>query len=299
VHYGLLILSVLHHSAGTSSNNSVSFMHNPAGQIASRTQSNDAVYSWTGVSANRANSIDELIPDQVRDITSVSGNAYSYDANGNLTTGDPVWSFSYDAENKLKLATANNGATVALAYQPDNMLTSTTESSGNVTTNFLYDGGSLVAEYNSSGTLLRRYVPGPGLDEPLVWFEGSAASTAASTAKYFHADIQGSITAVSEANGTVHSTYAYGPYGEPSRLTGSRFRYTGQITLPGVRLNYYKARMYSPLLGRFLQTDPIGTAGGMNIYGYVGGDPVNNMDPSGLIYTLRGGCGSHIHIVAA
>jgi hypothetical protein len=55
-----------------------------AGQIASRTQSNDAVYSWTGVSANRSNSIDGL-----NRITSVSGNAYSYDANGNLTTGDP------------------------------------------------------------------------------------------------------------------------------------------------------------------------------------------------------------------
>jgi hypothetical protein len=95
-----------------------------------------------------------------------------------------------------------------------------------------------VAEYNSAGTLLRRYVPGPGMDEPLVWFEGAAASTAASAAKYFHADIQGSINAVSEAGGTVHSTYAYGPYGEPSRLTGSRFRYTGQITLPGVGLNY-------------------------------------------------------------
>jgi RHS repeat-associated protein len=70
--------------------------------------------------------------------------------------------------------------------------------------------------------------------------------------------------------------------GEPSRITGSRFRYTGQITLPGVGLNYYKARMYAPLLGRFLQTDPIGTAGGMNIYGYVGGDPVNGTDPWGL-----------------
>jgi uncharacterized protein RhaS with RHS repeats len=170
------------------------------------------VYSWTGVSANRANSIDGL-----NRITSVSGNAYSYDSNGNLTTGDPVWSFSYDAENKLKLATANNGATVALAYQPDNMLTSTTESSGNVTTSFLYDGGSLVAEYNGS-TLLRRYVPGPSMDEPLVWWEGPG--TAANTAKYFHADIQGSITAVSEAGGTVHSTYAYGPGACPGEGRG-------------------------------------------------------------------------------
>jgi RHS repeat-associated protein len=157
-----------------------------------------------------------------------------------------------------------------------------------VVTSFLYDGTDLVGEYNSAGTLLRRYVPGPGVDEPLAWFEGSAASTAAATARYFHADALGSIVAVSDASGAAHSTYSYGPYGEASRLSGSRFKYTGQITLPGVGLNYYKARMYAPLLGRFLQTDPIGTAGGMNIYGYVQGDPVNHVDPTGH------GCGTRL-----
>jgi RHS repeat-associated protein len=59
------------------------------------------------------------------------------------------------------------------------------------------------------------------------------------------------------------------------------FQYTGQIWLPELGVYSYKARMYDPKLGRFLQMDPIGYGDGMNMYAYVGADPVNSRDPSG------------------
>ena len=61
------------------------------------------------------------------------------------------------------------------------------------------------------------------------------------------------------------------------------FRYTGQAALSAVGLYYYKARIYDPKLGRFLQTDPLGYSAGMNLYAYVGNDPANNGDPLGLL----------------
>ena len=144
--------------------------------------------------------------------------------------------------------------------------------------NLTYDGSDLVAEYDAANALQRRYVHGPGVDELLVVYEG-ATTTAKS---WLYKDHLGSIVATADATGASTALYSYGPYGEPNTTSGQRFRYTGQQLIGGLGLYYYKARFYSPTLGRFLQTDPIGTADDMNLYAYVGGNPVNFNDPSGL-----------------
>jgi RHS repeat-associated protein len=201
----------------------------------------------------------------------------AYDFNGNLVTkteGATVTSLSYDALNRMIQAAKTGLSTQTYAY--DDSGRRIQKSIGGIATNFLYGGPDIVAEYAATwGTPTAQYTHGPNTDDPII-------RATATSAQYFHQDGLGSVMAVTNNLGGTDATQRFDAWGNKvaSTGTGPRYGYTGREP-EETGLTYYRARYYDPTIGRFTQRDPIGLNGGINQYAYVGGNPINLVDPTG------------------
>jgi len=210
--------------------------------------------------------------DQSNRLTTRSGATLIYDNNGNLTS-DGVNTYTWNARNEL-VSISGPGLTASFQYDATGHRVS--KSVNGTSTSYLYDGVNIVQEL--SGATPTANMLTSGIDNVMTRNDASGTRVPL-------ADALGSTLALADDNGTLQTQYTYDPFGNTTSAgagSANSSRYTSRED-DGTGLYYYRARYYSPLLQRFISEDPIGFGGGdANLYAYVGNDPVNSGDPSGL-----------------
>ena len=220
-------------------------------------------------------------------LTADANYTYQYDDNGNLTrktflTTGNYSQFTYDAENRLTkvedFAVGNPTAFATSTYRYDGLGRRIEKVANGQTKRYIYDGEDILLEYDGANVLQTRYTHGPGIDEPI-------AVTKAGSTFFYHQDGLGSVTGLTDSAGVMAKSYSYDAYGTIVDQTGTveqPYTYTGREFDSESGLMYYRARYYDPRTGRFLQKDPIGFIGGINLYEYVKSQPTKRNDPFGL-----------------
>jgi RHS repeat-associated protein len=225
--------------------------------------------------------------------------AFPYDNNGNQLgkniSGPFGTSCSWDALNRLvqvhKQAIPSDPLVVSnYVYNGDNLRVK--KAVGTVVTNYLFDGLQVLAETDASGNTKTLFNPGISVTDN----KGN---------KYFYLwDGHGDVANLIDKDGNIVDAYSYDPFGKTTGVTknSNGSRYVGLLDVfsdDDSGLLYMWNRWYDPDLGRFLNRDPLGLAGGdLNLYRYAANNPLTKVDPFGL-YTFidvhTGGVG-HINI---
>jgi RHS repeat-associated protein len=206
---------------------------------------------------------------------------YEYDANGNLDTvtlGSDVRDHTWDYENRLTRLTVGGNV---YEYKYDGLGNRVSRKVNGLETRYVVDPRGLptvLAETDADGNVTAYYVYGLGLISKI---------TPSDQVYYYHFDGIGSTAAISDSSGSIVNNYAYDEFGkllDQVEAVANPFKYVGQYGVmdEGNGLLYMRARYYDPEVGRFISKDPIGFAGGLNLYSYVGNSPLSRIDPSGL-----------------
>jgi RHS repeat-associated protein/uncharacterized repeat protein (TIGR02543 family) len=213
--------------------------------------------------------------------------SYSYDPAGNLT-GDGTFSYSYNAAGR-RIATTDTttGQTTHYGYDALGQRISKTNA-GNTSQYFYDEQGHLTGEYNATGQLIQEIIWLGDL--PVAVLKPAMPASATADLYYIHADHLGTPRKITRPNDNrvvwSWESEAFGnslPDQNPSGLGNFVFnlRFPGQYYDQETGLFYNYFRDYDPAKDRYIESDPIGLAGGINTYTYVGGNPVNFIDPTG------------------
>lgn len=243
--------------------------------------------------------------------------SFQYDADGNLSS-DGLWSYTYDAENRLVRMNSTLPADFGLTFgykrqrldfrydaQGRRVEKRVSELDSNglptnpVARRFIYDGWNLVAETDGSGAaMIRSYVWGLDLVGAPRAAGGVGALLQVTTysggipaASYYPSfDANGNVTALTRASdGMLGAIYHYDPYGQEIHsevidppLVGQPFRFSTKFMDEESGLVYFGLRYYSPSLGRFVNRDPKEEGGGLNLYAFCTNNCANKWDYLGM-----------------
>jgi RHS repeat-associated protein len=211
-----------------------------------------------------------------------------HDLDGNMLTNG-VWSYTYDAENRLVAAYSNNVCVVSNAY--DHMSRRVVKTTQNATHFFIYDGWNLVQEtvQTAQSTVTNRFVWGRDLSGTLQGAGGVGGLLAVwmdATWCFPFYDNNGNITAYVGEFGSIVAEYVYDAYGGTIAQSGSMadafaHRFSTKYYDAETGLYYYGYRFYDPAMHRWLNRDPIEEDGGLNLYAFCGNDIINQIDAFG------------------